>query len=265
MSWLASLLLFLVSAEGSEPEKPIHTYPDAHGNPLGARPEAPPQSCPQGTVRVEGGTYHRQPIAALCMDAHEVTVAEFGRWLDALATRASAVSEALRSALTSVSREGLQDEAEASAADERCNWRAREQLADHPVNCVSPRAAAAYCEAQGKRLPSDLEWRWVARGGTREYRYPWGNAKPSEQRVNMGERTAPVMRYPASPTGFYDLGGNVREWVACGVDCIARGGSFATRDEPGWRVTYSEGGHRRDARSDQIGFRCVVAAREEGA
>jgi formylglycine-generating enzyme required for sulfatase activity len=66
------------------------------------------------------------------------------------------------------------------------------------------------------RLPSEMEWEWVASGGEREY--PWGREKPVENRANYGQnvgQTTPVGAYPAgaTPGGLMDMAGNVWEWM----------------------------------------------------
>jgi formylglycine-generating enzyme required for sulfatase activity len=48
----------------------------------------------------------------------------------------------------------------------------------HPINCVDWVQADAFCKAFGKRLPSEEEWEWAARGGERGWAYPWGDEPP---------------------------------------------------------------------------------------
>ncbi|MEX1365349.1 MAG: SUMF1/EgtB/PvdO family nonheme iron enzyme [Nannocystaceae bacterium] len=45
---------------------------------------------------------------------------------------------------------------------------------NHPMNCIAPWEAEAYCRWAGKRLPTDQEWVFAATGGKPGYRYPWG-------------------------------------------------------------------------------------------
>jgi formylglycine-generating enzyme required for sulfatase activity len=100
---------------------------------------------------------------------------------------------------------------------------------DHPVVHVSWRDAAAYAQWAGKRLPSEAEWEFAARGGLENATYGWGSEADTEsRRMNAWqgefplqrsgsdghERTSPVMSFPANGYGLYDIAGNVWEWVA---------------------------------------------------
>lgn len=102
-------------------------------------------------------------------------------------------------------------------------------LSDHPVVHISWDDAAAYCAYYGKRLPTEAEWEFAARGGLENNIYPWGNETidSGTARANIwhgefpyyNERTesvytTPVATYMPNKYGLYDMAGNVWEWVA---------------------------------------------------
>jgi formylglycine-generating enzyme required for sulfatase activity len=101
---------------------------------------------------------------------------------------------------------------------------------DHPVVQVSWDDAVAYARWAGKRLPTEAEWEFAARGGLRGKRYAWGDElRPGGKWLantwqgdfpheNTGADgfagTAPVRSFPASQYGLYDIIGNVAEWCS---------------------------------------------------
>jgi formylglycine-generating enzyme len=101
---------------------------------------------------------------------------------------------------------------------------------DHPVVHVSWDDAVAYAKWAGKRLPTEAEWEWAARGGLERKRYAWGDELRPDgkwlaniwqgQFPHAGKkedgfaRTAPVKSYPPNVYGLHDAIGNVGEWCA---------------------------------------------------
>lgn len=99
---------------------------------------------------------------------------------------------------------------------------------DYPVVGVTYEQAQAYCQAQGKRLPTEAEWEYAARASRVGGIYPWPGFEPRNARgrylANYNPArggyaadgyafTAPVDAYPPNPWKLYNMSGNVAEWV----------------------------------------------------
>lgn len=101
---------------------------------------------------------------------------------------------------------------------------------NHPVVQVSWNDAVAYAQWAGKRLPTEAEWEFAARGGLEAKRYVWGDEfKPRGKYManiwqgifpvrDRGEDgfagTSPVGSFPANGCGLYDMAGNVWQWCS---------------------------------------------------
>jgi formylglycine-generating enzyme required for sulfatase activity len=174
----------------------------------------------------------------------------------------------------------------------------KEQL-QHPVTHVSWSDAQAFAEWAGKRLPTEAEWEFAARGGLEQRRFPWGDelVPDDEHRCNIWQgdfpsnntgddgyhRTAPVDEYKPNDYGIYNMSGNVWEWCADwfspdyhttsgydhdnptgpenGNQRVMRGGSHLCHRS--WCNRYRVAARSKntpDSSTSNIGFRCVVDA-----
>lgn len=82
----------------------------------------------------------------------------------------------------------------------------------HPVVGVTWYGALLYANWVGKRLPTEAEWEIAASGAGSALRYPTGSLIEKHQANFFSSDTTPVMSYPPSMIGLYDMAGNVYEW-----------------------------------------------------
>lgn len=85
-----------------------------------------------------------------------------------------------------------------------------------PVVAVSFKEAKDFCHFYGKRLPTEAEWEYAARGRLELKKYPWGNNEDATLMNYRGSDSSwskPVKSYPPNKYGLFDMTGNVREWV----------------------------------------------------
>ncbi len=274
---------------------------------------APP---PEGMVRIPGGTFqmgsesgfpdeapvHEVTVAPFYLDTHEVTNADFAKFVEATGYKTEA--EQWGWSIAFLPRDDKPQRvfgAEWWAKSDGANWRnptgpgsSIEGKEDRPVVQVSWTDAMAYCEWAGKRLPTEAEWEFAARGGAEGKTYPWGDELhpdgkqlhnlwngvfPVEDRGEDGfKELAPVGSYPPNAYGLYDIAGNVWEWCADyyapdyyarsprenptgpdrGTERILRGGSWLCSESycTGYRVSHRN--HTTpDSGLNNMGFRCA--------
>jgi formylglycine-generating enzyme required for sulfatase activity/serine/threonine protein kinase len=221
---------------------PVSAAPIASGPP-------PLKTCGEKMATVEGGKFfmgsddkdaneierpaHQVTLSPFCIDLYEVTAAEYKACSD--------VGECKR-APVEVEWKDIKPQ-EQKSYSRLCNANHPENGA-HPINCVDWDMASTYCAWQKKRLPTESEWEFAARGPDGR-RYPWGDEEPDKTRMNAcgkecttwsaknrvvlgyGDQrmypeddgfplTAPVGSFPAGKSryGLFDVVGNVWEWTS---------------------------------------------------
>lgn len=123
---------------------------------------------------------------------------------------------------------------------------------DFPVVCVSWADAQAYTDwlsrqtGQIFRLPTEAEWEYAARAGTRSAVWWGGNFEEGKANcagcAPIRNAPAPVRSYPANPWGLYELNGNVREWTCSRYEPFAASQeSRCAGDNPGSYVAVRGG------------------------
>ena len=139
---------------------------------------------------------------------------------------------------------------------------------DLPVTGIDHEVAGRLAAVVGGRLPSSVEWEWLA-AGPEQRTFPWGGQpwSPSLARLrgpgSDHDSPGPVGCHPhgATPQGLLDLAGNVWEWTASpvmGDGYVIRGGSYAAKPLYG-RSTFLNAVHAQ-RRSPGIGVRPVRPA-----
>ncbi len=237
---------------------------------------------------------HEVTIHSFWIDQHEVTVAEFAKFVGIAGYQTDAEKFGWSGAFNLKTGEWERVDG--------ANWRHPEgpssQVSpDEPVCQISWDDAAAYARWVDKRLPTEAEWEYAARGGLGGRKYPWGDElRPGGKPVanwwqgrfpdyNTGEDgfmgRAPVKRFPPNGYGLYDMVGNVWEWCAdwyaddaygksarnnpkgpdSGKERVIRGGSWMCAENfcANYRVA-ARSHATTDSGLNNLGFRCARGA-----
>ncbi|MDN7246349.1 formylglycine-generating enzyme family protein [Planococcus shenhongbingii] len=185
---------------------------------------------------------------------------------------------------------------------EGANWKCPEgpesgldRRLDHPVIHISWNDAKAYCKWANKRLPTEAEWEFAARGGLEQKKYAWGDElmPDGEHYCNIWQGefpksntasdgfigTAPTNSYHPNGYGLFNMAGNVWEWCSDwfvknvnkrggrynpagphrGEEKVMRGGSYLCHESycNRYRVA-ARTSNTPDSSSGNIGFRCAA-------
>ena len=203
-------------------------------------------ACPAGMIKIPGGNMfmgardlpdgadakppHAVSVTSFCVDKTEVTTKAYFACVD---------QGDCERPLEQVSWPNITEDAKKKFSG-FCNAGKRAENGEHPINCVAWPMADNFCRKSKRRLPSEAEWEFAARGSSQR-KYPWGDDPPAAYYLNAcgkvcakwGEAngdarktmydeddgfagTAPVGKFPAgaSAHGVLDLAGNVWEWTA---------------------------------------------------
>ena len=279
--------------------------PPANSKTLPTRLDSQARTSPEGMILIEGGKYlmgteqgmpyeapaHEVIVKSFWMDRHEVTVAEFSAWVAATGYKTDAEKFGWSGAFNLRTKRWEKTK----GADWRHPDGAQSEASNNePVCQVSWNDAVAYAKWAGKRLPTEAEWEYAARGGMVQAKYSWGddlrpNGKPvanwwqgrfpnqdSGEDGFMGR--APVESFPPNGYGLYEMTGNVWEWCSDwyadyyyehsskddprgadnGSERAIRGGSWMCAENFCSNYRVAARSHATpDSGLNNLGFRCV--------
>ncbi len=242
------------------------------------------------------GMPHEKPVHVVLVkdfwiDQTEITVAEFAKFVEATGYKTEAEKFGWSGVFNLETKEWTRGDA--------ANWRNPEgdgkmPSPNEPVTQVSWNDANEYAKWAGKRLPTEAEWEYAARGGLIGKTYSWGDQlRPEGKPVanwwqgefpsnNTSEdgflKRAPVRSFAPNGYGLYDMAGNVWEWTsdwyamnyysnspmenpkgaANGKEKVVRGGSWMCAENfcSNYRVA-GRSSATPDTGLNNVGFRCA--------
>jgi formylglycine-generating enzyme required for sulfatase activity len=161
-------------------------------------------------------------------------------------------------------------------------WDSRRDRTNHPMTFVTWDDSQAFCRWAGGRLPTEAEWEYAARAGTRNQIWPLEFQAAREKANFFGQagndrfvNTSPVKQFDANAFGLFDMAGNVWEWTAdwysesyyaesperdptgpaTGKNRVIRGGSWNSDARKHLRISLRGKGENG---GNIVGFRCVL-------
>jgi serine/threonine-protein kinase len=242
------------------------------------------------TAAADGKPQHTVSLDAFWIDQIEITNAMFAQFVQATSYKTDAEKDgwAYISSGGSWPKTNGADWRHPNGPESNLNG-----LENYPVVLVSWNDAQAYCTWAERRLPTEAEWEYAARGGLDGKPYPWGdtfygaaanfcdaNCVMDWKSTNDNDgytNTSPVGNYAPNGYRLYDMAGNVNEWVkdwydksyyssspaenpqgpTSGESRVLRGGSWIV-SAYGLRV-FSRGSDAPSNRNDLNGFRCSLS------
>lgn len=307
-----TLLLFLLASlfmQGCQNASSTHESHAKSNNENQTAIEQPTPTSPpvirDGMVFIKGGKFlmgasdempyeapvHEVSVNSFWMDEREVTVEEFAKFVGKTGYK----TEAEKFGWSAVFNIKTGEWEKTDGADWRHpEGKGSETRSDEPVCQISWNDANEYAKWAGKRLPTEAEWEYAARGGLSGKKYSWGDKlRPEGKPVanwwqgsfplnNTGEdgfiKRAPVGKFPPNGYGLRDIIGNVWEWCAdwyaddyysktkqdnpkgaeSGTERAIRGGSWMCAENFCSNYRVAARSHATpDSGMNNLGFRCA--------
>ncbi len=181
-------------------------------------------------------------VASFCADTYEVSAKEFEQCVSKGKCKA------------------------AESRNKTCNT-VKKGRGHHPINCITHQQAVSVCALRDARLPTEIEWEYMARGGAEMRKFPWGTASPDDNTCWKHPGSCKRGAFTEGAFGLHDVVGNVWEWTDSwfgrypwplrqGRHKVFRGGSWSRRFEKWMRPTLR---NRVDPKKfgSHLGVRCV--------
>jgi len=255
-AWLAPGVACAKTGSDSKPPPPAAPTAPAGPAEKPPQPPVPPPAtsalqCPADMALLPAGSFvlgatrRKVKVEAFCIDKTEVSAADYQFCVD----------------VNRCSSEGLYEG----------SWATYIHYPGHPINYVTWAQADHYCDVHLKRLPTEEQWEWAARGGPAGNTYPWGNNPPSYEPCWSGpgndsgkdkrEQTCPAGSHAldVTPQGVLDMAGSVYEWTATRGgkgERIIRSAAWNSRSASSVEASSREPATETE-RSFSQGFRCV--------